>query len=846
MARHRAVRLVFPFPCFLIDMLRSPFVVVWLVVGLIAGLLATDTQAQTTSTARPAASSAASSAGAGGFGHAIAVSGDVLFAGEAKSIHAPGRVLVYRWQDGGWSAPAELMANEANVGDGFGSALAVNGERLVVGAPASDAVYVFTPDGDTWTQSARLTLSDDLQADVAPAPDRRPYLGTTLAVSETTIAVRVTDPPFTFQPGTSSVVLFEQVDGAWTASQVLAPEDDATGDGFGTALAFHEGQLLVSAPNASGRSGALHVYARTAERQTDEARTEGDAWTRTQTLTGADGGFGRTVLAGNNQLWIGAPNAFDGRGAVQTAGRDGDVWTIQDTLLPFDAPRGGQFGSGIARTADGTLWVGAPGASRETGALYRITSADGAATRVERMVHPASAAGDRLGDAVVAAGSVVAASQPGDSYGAMMTGASSVAVYDAASGAWLDEPLTAPDRDVFASLSGERVPCAGGKAALFDCQDVDLLSFLPIDAISSTPGIRMNDVWGWTDPETGHDYVLAGRVDGVAFVDVTDPLRPVYVGELPKTPGTESKIWRDVKVYQNHAFVVADNVGEHGMQVFDLTQLRDVDGSDGPRTFEASARYDGIHSAHNVFINEDTGFAYVVASNGGGRTCGGGLHMVDIRDPMEPSFAGCFADPGTGMTGTGTTHDTQCVVYRGTDTRYQGQEICFSSNETAVSIADVTDKANPVGLATAEHPRSAYIHQGWLSEDQRYLYVNDELDEMTGITDRTRTLVWDVSELDDPQFVTEFFLSTPAADHNLYIDGTTMYQANYASGLRVVDISNPEAPREIGHFDTLPFGEDAPVFEGAFSNYPFFESGIVVVTSIQEGLFVLRKSETEM
>jgi len=353
-------------------------------------------------------------------------------------------------------------------------------------------------------------------------------------------------------------------------------------------------------------------------------------------------------------------------------------------------------------------------------------------------------------------------------------------------------------------------------------------------------------VWGWTDPETGRDYVLAGRVDGVAFIDVTDPLRPVYVGELPKTPGTESKIWRDVKVYQNHAFVVADNVGEHGMQVFDLTQLRDVDGSDGPQTFEASARYDGIHSAHNVFINEDTGFAYVVASNGGGQTCGGGLHMVDIRNPLEPSFAGCFADPGTGMTGTGTTHDTQCVVYRGPDTRYQGQEICFSSNETAVSIADVTDKANPVGLATAEHPRSAYIHQGWLSEDQRYLYVNDELDEMTGITDRTRTLVWDVSELDDPQFVTEFFLSTPAADHNLYIDGTTMYQANYASGLRVVDISDPEAPREIGHFDTLPFGEDAPVFEGAFSNYPFFESGIVVVTSIQEGLFVLRKSETEM
>lgn len=773
---------------------------------------------------------------AGGFGHALVMSGNYLFAGEAKSIHAPGRVLVYRWQEG-WSDPVELMAEDADVGDGFGSALAVDKERLVVGAPASDAVHVFTSDGDTWTQSARLTLSDEFRADVAPAPERRPYMGTTLAVSETTIAVQVTDPPFTFQPGTSSVVLFERIDGEWSESQILTPEDPAPGDGFGAALAFHENQLFVGAPNASGRAGALYAYARASD----------GTWTQTQTLTGEAGRFGRSILVDGDHLRIGAPNAFDGRGAVQTATRYDEKWVIEETLLPFDAPRGGQFGASIARTDDGSLWIGAPGVSRETGALYRITlTANGVTTSAERLVHPASAEGDRLGSSVVTAGSIVAASQPGDSYGAMMTGASSVAVYNAGQSAWTGESLTAPSREIFASLSGERVPCAEGKAALFDCQDVDLLSFMPIDQVSNTPGIRMNDVWGWTDPATGRDYALAGRVDGVAFIDVTDPLRPVYVGELPKTPGTESKIWRDVKVYQNHAFVVADNVGEHGMQVFDLTQLRDIDPSAYPKTFEASARYDGIHSAHNVFINEDTGFAYVVASSGGGKTCGGGLHMVDVRDPMQPSFAGCFTDPGTGMTGTGTTHDTQCVVYRGPDARYQGQEICFSSNETAISIADVTDKANPVGLATAEHPRSAYIHQGWLSEDQRYLYVNDELDEMTGITDRTRTLIWDVSELDDPQFVSEFLLSTPAADHNLYIDGTTMYQANYASGLRVVDVSNPESPREVGHFDTLPFGKDAPVFEGAFSAYPFFESGIVVVTSIQEGFFVLRKSDVEM
>ena len=105
-------------------------------------------------------------------------------------------------------------------------------------------------------------------------------------------------------------------------------------------------------------------------------------------------------------------------------------------------------------------------------------------------------------------------------------------------------------------------------------------------------------------------------------------------------------MWRDIKVHDDHAFVVADNAGAHGVQVFDLALLRDV--TDPPVTFEPTARYDGVHSAHNIVINEETGFAYVVGASGGGETCGGGLQMVDIRDPQNPVFAGCFADAGNG------------------------------------------------------------------------------------------------------------------------------------------------------------------------------------------------------
>src|SRR5690606_36290349 len=167
-----------------------------------------------------------------------------------------------------------------------------------------------------------------------------------------------------------------------------------------------------------------------------------------------------------------------------------------------------------------------------------------------------------------------------------------------------------------------------------------------------------------------------------------------------------------------------------------------------------------------------------------------------------PRFAGCFADNLTGRSGTGYTHDAQCVTYSGPDARYTGREICFGANETALSIADVTDKSNPQALSRASYPSVAYSHQGWLTEDQRHLYMNDELDEGQGYVTRTRTLIWDVADLEDPVLVTEHLGVESSTDHNLYIRGNLMYQANYASGLRILDITDREAPVEVGFFDT--------------------------------------------
>ena len=167
--------------------------------------------------------------------------------------------------------------------------------------------------------------------------------------------------------------------------------------------------------------------------------------------------------------------------------------------------------------------------------------------------------------------------------------------------------------------------------------------------------------------------------------------------------------------------------------------------------------------------------------------------------------------------------------------------MCFSSNETRLSIADVTDKANPVALASASYPSVGYTHQGWLDDQHEYFYMNDELDEYNG-GGNTRTLVWDVKDLDDPVIAREYFHNTRVSDHNIYIVGDLMFQSNYLAGLRVLNIANRENPVEIAFFDTNPDGGEVAEFEGSWSNYPFFSSGVIPVTSMENGVFFVRLS----
>jgi choice-of-anchor B domain-containing protein len=393
------------------------------------------------------------------------------------------------------------------------------------------------------------------------------------------------------------------------------------------------------------------------------------------------------------------------------------------------------------------------------------------------------------------------------------------------------------------SGASQSAKCVNGMAGEFACDKIDMLGHLPLASIGG--GEIGNDMWGWKDPATGREYALVGKTNGTAFVDISVPTRPVFVGQLPTQSTTGGIFWRDIKVYKNHAFVVSENTN-HGMQVFDLTRLRGV--TNVPATFTADAVYTGVSSTHNLDINEESGFAYLVGSN----TCrsgneNGGLHMVDIRDPQSPKFAGCaLLQPGS-PPNNNYVHDTQCVNYDGPDAAFAGREICFGSNENAVVIYDVTDKSNPVVLSQTTYPTAVYTHQGWLTQDRKWFVFNDEGDEngfgAPPTVDRQTTYILNVEDLVKTGTVMASPNNTTSIDHNLYMPGDGyIYESNYTSGLRIfTERSVPSGDlEEVAWFDVYPENDNATFEGGTWSNYAWFDRGVVGVSSIDRGLFVLK------
>jgi len=382
-----------------------------------------------------------------------------------------------------------------------------------------------------------------------------------------------------------------------------------------------------------------------------------------------------------------------------------------------------------------------------------------------------------------------------------------------------------------------QIPCSDGFADKYPCSNYDLMSQIPVTTLANTNGTpEGSDIWGWTDTTSGKEYAIAAMTNSTAFVDITDPINPIFLGRLDSNAG--NNYWRDVKVYNNHAFIVADNVGAHGMQVFDLTKLR---GLTTEQVFTSDAIYntDNLGSCHNIFINEESGIAYLVGCKNdlGSSMHSGGPIFVDLSDPKNPVKLNHYSEAGY-------SHDAQVVKYIGPDTTYTDKEIYVGSNETKITILDVTDKNNVILIAEIDYSQLGYTHQGWFTEDHRYFIVGDELDERD-IGVNTRTLVFDFSDLDNPVLSSTYFGPSSAIDHNGFVKGNRYFMANYRAGLRVLDITNisdsTNSMTEVGYFDTYP-ENDNTAFNGAWSVYPFFASGNIIINDIEKGLFVVRKS----
>ena len=387
----------------------------------------------------------------------------------------------------------------------------------------------------------------------------------------------------------------------------------------------------------------------------------------------------------------------------------------------------------------------------------------------------------------------------------------------------------------------------------YECLDYDLMGHVSLEEMDAEAG---NDCWGWIDEMTGKEYAIMGVNNGTVFVDITDPTHPIYLGKLPTA--TVDSSWRDMKVYKNHVYIVSEATN-HGLQVFDLKKLRGLESS---KTFVSDFLYNQYGQAHNIAINEETGHAYTAGARSRG------IHVLDLSNPISPELV--LEAPDFGY-----SHDVQTVIYNGPDNDYKGKEVYIGSNEDRVILVDITNKNEPKLISEFFYDHQ-YTHQAWLTTDHKYALLGDEADETTGFPDydllpdaQTRTIVIDLTDLDNPKHHFDYLSQNKAIDHNGYVKGTNFFLASYTAGLRVIDILNidQKSISEIGFFNTfndhhdhdhgkvktLKFSQDpgdhtgkkgeSEAFNGAWSVYPYFKSENIIVSDINSGLFIVKKQD---
>jgi choice-of-anchor B domain-containing protein len=440
-----------------------------------------------------------------------------------------------------------------------------------------------------------------------------------------------------------------------------------------------------------------------------------------------------------------------------------------------------------------------------------------------------------------------------------------------------------------------------------DTQNMDFLGQIAPDDLGAlpVPGVwakgMMNDIWGWTSP-AGQEYALSTNSGGIAFTRVTDPKNPVFVGRIEsQDPFNFGNIWGDPATFGSFGYftteiVFTDDEGEivdgSKIVVVDLSAL-DALGPAPSSDFDLPADTftfagGGYQSAHNIQINEETGFAYVagVRLEPGNNACGldepprFNTLIYDLNtNPINPNVVACLPDVGE--------HDFYPVVYNGPDTQHLGKEILFvfdgrdrqeAEGEKIggfTEIWDVTNKSDIEVLARFRVPELVFSHNGWTTEDQDFLFIGDEVDELVQAgwsatpsfaqpvdeptnKPQTGTYIVDIRDLDNPVVVERFTDGTVGLDHNFIVKDDKLYIASYTSGTRVLQIERDEdgtvglSPFAV--MDTEPRLQEnilninqeerfGSALLGQWGIYPLFESGTIIASDINNGLIVMRLSD---
>ena len=294
-----------------------------------------------------------------------------------------------------------------------------------------------------------------------------------------------------------------------------------------------------------------------------------------------------------------------------------------------------------------------------------------------------------------------------------------------------------------------------------------------------------NDIWGYVDP-MGNEYALLGVRSGTSIVDLSDPANPVEVAFIP---GPQS-VWRDIKVHGQYAYTVTERTGSgQGLQIIDLSDL--------PNSATLVNTVDTWFShSHNFFI--DNGFAYVVGTDNGG-----GMHILDLSDPVNPTETAYY-------TASGYIHD----LYVWNDTVV----VCTGNT---FELVDASNKNNPQ-LVSASPSSPGYPHSGWMTEDKRYFFGTEEGNQVD-IT------VWDLQDRTSWDLVVSSWETNSGATvHNLFILGNYAHISYYSDGYVVLNISDPEAPILAGEYST----------SSLWGCYPYLPSGITICSDMNNGLYV--------